>query len=401
MGIQEFFFEESFFTIFLEKKEKLLYGTIIISYYNGCKLIRSLIMTIEQNIFPFKLEMEKKDTLTNLAGLPLFNEVFKHLDLKKFIEKNIHLKEKGWRDSICIETLLALIISGGEHLSDVEILRQDKAYQRLIKKKTGLPDEHTLGRYLKYYHREVLKPKNKDAWIPNETAQLRRLQKLLKHLVRKIIKKKKRIIKTFTVEVDATVIESHKREAEYSYKSVPGYQPTIGIISELGIVIHDEFRDGNVPAAYRVLSFIKNCIKLIPKDVKRQFRADGACYQHCVMEYLEKEKIAYAISAEKSKNLISWIEKIEEDKWKPYLRKTKDGMIDTGCLCASIDWSPTTDSQKQLDKKLRRYVIKKKPVYQDDLFDCEESIKDRYDLVVTNLDWDESKVLDFHYTLLW
>ncbi len=46
-------------------------------------------------------------------------------------------------------------------------------------------------------------------------------------------------------------------------------ESVIGTIAELGIVIADEFRDGNVAPAHDVLGFFKRCLSVIPKGVKR------------------------------------------------------------------------------------------------------------------------------------
>lgn len=50
-----------------------------------------------------------------------------------------------------------------------------------------------------------------------------------------------------TVDVDGTIIESHKREAKMTYAGIPGYQPLLALWAELDVVVAEEFRDGNVP----------------------------------------------------------------------------------------------------------------------------------------------------------
>ena len=65
------------------------------------------------------------------------------------------------------------------------------------------------------------------------------------HLVKKILKKEPRT--GYTLDHDATIIETEKEEAQYTYKKEKGYQPFLGFLSELGIILDDEFRDGNVP----------------------------------------------------------------------------------------------------------------------------------------------------------
>jgi hypothetical protein len=52
-----------------------------------------------------------------------------------------------------------------------------------------------------------------------------------------------------TIDQDATIQESHKREALAHYEGGRGYQPMTAGWAELTLVVADQFRDGNVPAS--------------------------------------------------------------------------------------------------------------------------------------------------------
>ena len=41
----------------------------------------------------------------------------------------------------------------------------------------------------------------------------------------------------YTLDVDATVIEAEKQEAEWTYKKVRGYQPMLGLLAEAGLCL--------------------------------------------------------------------------------------------------------------------------------------------------------------------
>ena len=60
--------------------------------------------------------------------------------------------------------------------------------------------------------------------------------------------------------LDATLIETHKREALPCYKGFKAYQPLTCWWAEQGVVLHSEFRDGNVPAGYQQLRVLKACL---------------------------------------------------------------------------------------------------------------------------------------------
>jgi hypothetical protein len=56
-----------------------------------------------------------------------------------------------------------------------------------------------------------------------------------------------------TIDLDATVIENHKREAWMTYLGEKGYQPVMAYWAEEDLILADEFRDGNVPAGMDLL----------------------------------------------------------------------------------------------------------------------------------------------------
>jgi len=59
--------------------------------------------------------------------------------------------------------------------------------------------------------------------------------------------------KTATLDQDATLVETTKRDALYSYQGYKAYPPLNTWWAEQGLVLHTEFRDGNVPAGYEQL----------------------------------------------------------------------------------------------------------------------------------------------------
>jgi hypothetical protein len=58
-----------------------------------------------------------------------------------------------------------------------------------------------------------------------------------------------------TLDMDATLIETHKREALYCYKKFKAYQPLNCWWAEQGAMLDSEFRDGNVPAGHEHCGF--------------------------------------------------------------------------------------------------------------------------------------------------
>ncbi len=57
------------------------------------------------------------------------------------------------------------------------------------------------------------------------------------------------------------------------------------------MMLHTEFRSGNISANFDLLSNIKEALAALPPDVVgAQYRADGAGYNHELLKYLDAEK---------------------------------------------------------------------------------------------------------------
>ena len=67
--------------------------------------------------------------------------------------------------------------------------------------------------------------------------------------------------KIATIDLDATVIESWKREAKATYEGGTGYQPVLALWAEMNVVVAEEFRDGNVPAQQELLPVAKRAFR--------------------------------------------------------------------------------------------------------------------------------------------
>lgn len=63
--------------------------------------------------------------------------------------------------------------------------------------------------------------------------------------------------KAHTLDIDATQIIAEKRSTEWTYKGERGYMPMMGHLAEAGVVIHDDFRVGNVAPASANLDFVR------------------------------------------------------------------------------------------------------------------------------------------------
>src|SRR5206468_2799204 len=133
--------------------------------------------------------------------------------------------------------------------------------------------------------------------------------------------------KIATVDQDATIIESRKREALRAYEGERGYQPMLAVWAETNVILADEFRDGNVPAMMAPLKVAKAAFAALPQTVTTHYyRGDSACHESRLVNWLRNEKredgpqgfIGFAISARMSDALHAAMLRVAPEAWQAY-----------------------------------------------------------------------------------
>ena len=80
-----------------------------------------------------------------------------------------------------------------------------------------------------------------------------------------------------TLDMDATLIETCKTEAMYCYNKYPAYRH---------LIVHSEFRDGNVPAGHDQLRVLRESLQYLPTGVEQVLlRSDTVGYQWELLRY--------------------------------------------------------------------------------------------------------------------
>jgi len=149
--------------------------------------------------------------------------------------------------------------------------------------------------------------------------------------------------------MDATLSETHKREAKYSYKKYKAYQPLNVYWAEQGLVLFSEFRDGNVPANFDLLRPFKEALGLVPKGVKKVcMRSDAAGYQEDLLKYCAEGKsdrfgvIDFAVGVVVSPEFKDAVREVAEEDWRPLYRivdgRRKESGQEYGEVCFVPNW---------------------------------------------------------------
>jgi hypothetical protein len=122
-----------------------------------------------------------------------------------------------------------------------------------------------------------------------------------------------------TCDPDATIIEAEKREAEWTYEKVKGYQPLLCYVNE--VCIHHEFRAGGVTAGTGALPFIKACEKKLPQGKQIYWRSDSAFYQAEVINHCSQQGRTFSITAAQDSAVKTAIAQIPEQHWRRFCNK--------------------------------------------------------------------------------
>ena len=210
--------------------------------------------------------------MTGLAGLPVYLDLASAMGLHASIEKPLHIKHQGWTDSQLLMSLILMNLSGGDCVSDLEKLESDSGFCRVFRR---IEQREIKRRERREMDRRWRKERKRT--IPSPSAVFRYLSSF--HDDKEIA----------TLDQDATLVETMKRDALYSYKGFKAYQLFNTWWSEQELVLHTEFRDGNVPAGHEQLRVLKEALALLPEGIEKvRLRSDTAGYQHDLLRYCEK-----------------------------------------------------------------------------------------------------------------
>ena len=266
---------------------------------------------------PFEIDDAIDPTLvTGRAGVPLVIELFRHMGVAAAIDAQVRVKQRqrGLQPSQLVESLIALWVSGGDRCQDLTPLREDHALAQLLG--YALPAATTVRDFLEAFHVEhgPLWAAGPHATIPLESAPLAGLGTANRTLVANLQRGARET--TATLDVDATLVESHKDAATVAYDGTRGYQPVVVLWAEQDVILHDEFRDGHVPAGCGNVRVLKQAVANLPQRVTQiRLRADSALYETEVLRWCEQEGIEYAISADLSAQLKAEIRRLPDAAW--------------------------------------------------------------------------------------
>ena len=357
-----------------------------------------------QGILPFQYGDEKTGSgMTALAGLPLYLELAQVAGVPASIRRHVRVAgSQGWDDVGLVLALLLLQVAGGEAVEDLRVLEHDAGFRAVLRRveRYGMPRRQRAGvarrwrkprtrvvpspsavfRYLAGFHdASGVVGQQGRAIIPPPTPGVQGLARVNRDLVAWVQRCRPQGVAT--LDMDATLIESHKREALFCYEHYQGYQPLTTYWAEHGLVLHSEFRDGNVPAGHEQERVLREALALVPPGVQRvRLRSDTAGYQHELLRYCAEGKhprfwvIEFAVGVDVTAAFKAAVAEVPAADWQPLERVVDGHRLPTGQEWAEVCFVPNWVGQHK-DGPTYRFLAVREPLAQRSLPGLEAEVQ--------------------------
>ena len=324
-----------------------------------------------------------------MAGLGVYLDMMHVSGLWGSVRRHVGMREKGqgWTDPQMIGALVLLNVAGGESMSDLDVLEGDEGLGRLlekieahgmrrcereamdrrwrVKRHRSVPSASAAFRYLERFHdpSEEAKRQPDRAFIPAATEGLRGLNRVNGEMVAFVERHLGQ--SCATLDMDATLVETYKRQARYCYESYKAYQPLTTYWHEADLIVHTEFRDGNVPAGYQQKRVLEQALEQLPINVKKvMLRSDTAGYQQELLKYCAKGEderfgvIEFAVGAMMTPEFRNAVAQTPEEEWQALRSGAEEGMDTEVQQWAEVDYVPDWTAYSKKDPYYRFLVVR-------------------------------------------
>jgi len=315
---------------------------------------------IHQDAIAVKVEATDS-AVTNFPGVVPLSNMAKRLGLFADLDLLLPAKERarGLSNSAAVFDLMCIPLSGGQCIEDLDRLRQDRGLTRLLERSV-MPSQtaHDFLRRICYGGLDGL-----------AQTRSRMLGRMAKHTK----------TTTATLDCDASLFTSSGHNARMSYKGERGYMPMLAFWEELGVVVHDDFRNGNASPGSDALAFLKETLAQLPPDVKEvKVRSDSAWYQAGLLDFCNNEGHAFCIGADRDEAVKMAITTIGQDGWQPIYLSSDPADPEPYVR----EWACETVHTLNQSEYAYRLIVIRKERLQDDLFYGPYV----YHAIITNMD---------------
>lgn len=244
----------------------------------------------------------RPERLTSHAGVVLLHDFAQRLGVEGVLEEELSVKtrERGYGEGQAIGSLVYNLVLGGEHLSDLDVLRGDAGTQELVGAESVLAPT-TAGEFLRKFD-------------IGDVQDLQRVHLRLQQRVRP-----QQPSPTGTLDLDSSIYEqasTHKEGSSKAYNGEIGYHPLFAFWAEEGELLFSHLRRGSAHTARNVLWFLRATLKRVPPGRPTKLRADSGFYSKAVVKWCETHGFTFAITADQTAPLLETIGAVPERSWR-------------------------------------------------------------------------------------
>lgn len=245
----------------------------------------------------------RPERLTSHAGVVLLHDFAQRLGVEGVLDEELSVKtrERGYGEGPAIGSLVYNLVLGGEHLSDLDVVRGDAGAQELMGVESGLAPT-TAGEFLRKF-------------AIGDVHDLQRVHLRLQQRVRP-----QQAATTCTIDLDSSIYEQasrHKEGSTKAYNGEIGYHPLFAFWAEEGELLFSHLRRGSAHTARNVLWFLRATLKRVPSGLPTKLRADSGFYSKAVVEWGETHGFTFAITADQTGPVLETIGVVPERGWRP------------------------------------------------------------------------------------
>jgi hypothetical protein len=358
-----------------------------------------------ESLLPILLEEDPTESaVTSFSGLLPYLDLWKRLGMPQTVDSQVHIcgAAQGWMDRQIVQSIILLNLSGGDCVTDIDKLEADAGLCAMFRagefagltlaerksaakrfraaRERSFPAATQLYSFLEACHcsEEEKKRVLGKAFIPSPNEHLLALRSVNTALVAQM--QRLRPQKIATLDGDATLVSTDARTALFCYEGNRAYQPYNIWWAEQEMVLHSEFRDGNVPAGHEVVRVFQDALACLPTGVAQVYtRQDTAAYQTAFLAWCEREKehpkygrILFTISADVTQELRKVVAR--ETEWTPEYRHASGKRRPTGREFAEIIYVPNSHALlSDIAEPFRFIAIRERMGDQLSLLDSDES----------------------------
>jgi hypothetical protein len=244
----------------------------------------------------------RPERLTSHAGTVLLHDFAQRLGVEGLLDEELCVKtrERGYSEGQAIGGLVYNLILGGEHLTDLDVLRGDPGTQELLAAETILAPT-TAGEFLRKFD-------------IGDVHDLQRVQLRLQQRVRP-----HQQATTCTIDLDSSIYEqtsTRKEGSTKAYNGEVGYHPLFAFWAEEGELLFSHLRRGSAHTARNVMWFLGETLKRMPQTTVKKLRADSGFYSKAVVQWCEAEGFTFTITADQTAPLLAAITAVPERCWR-------------------------------------------------------------------------------------